>query len=155
MQIATAFVLALFAWTHAAQTAPSPTISPYFDRIDDGPAFFVICRNNTTNNVSSVSTMWPSSDENIRLDGKPLPPLGRLAPGLSTEIEPEKEWRGIIVLRQSEQRYYPAAKYGAFIRSARVQSLSEGRHTIAVRCAGTWSDEFSFYWDGEKRRKNN
>jgi hypothetical protein len=30
-----------------------------------------------------------------------------------------------------------------------VIPLDQGRHTIAVECAGVWSDDFKFYWESD------
>jgi hypothetical protein len=150
MRIAT-IVFALLSLSYPALPAPPrPTIAPFFNRIDDGPAFFVECINATSENVSSGSPSWPSADRNIRVDGRILAPSGGLGPGLTTQIGPGQQWRGIVVLRQSEQSYYPAPKLGALTRSASVKHLVEGRHTVAVSCGGIWSEDLVFYWDGER-----
>ena len=151
MRIAT-IILALLSCSYPVlQTPAKPTIAPYFDRIDDGPGFFVECVNTESATISSGSSFWPSTDKNIRLDGRVLEPSGYLlGPGLTMQVEPGQQWRGIIVLRQSEQSYFPAVKFGALRRSAAVRPLAEGRHTIAVKCGEAWSDDLAFYWDGER-----
>jgi hypothetical protein len=149
MRIAT-IIFALLSLSYAALPAPPrPTVAPFFDRIDDGAAFFVECVNTTNEKVSSGSSFWPSADQNIRVDGRVFAPSGGLGPGLTTQIGPGQQWRGIIVLRQSEQSYGPAPKFGALRRSASVKHLAEGRHTVAVSCGGVWSEDLVFYWDGE------
>jgi hypothetical protein len=40
-------LLAVFMAQAMAQDSSKPRIAPFFDRIDDGPAFFVDCRNTT------------------------------------------------------------------------------------------------------------
>jgi hypothetical protein len=35
------------------------------------------------------------------------------------------------------------------VRSARALTIMEGKHTLAVQCGEVWSDDFTFYWDGE------
>src|SRR5580704_12037670 len=68
--LVTATLLLLFGLNVVAQDSSKPKISPFFDRIDDGPAFFVECRNTTGETVSSAHVMWASS---LRIDGKLLP----------------------------------------------------------------------------------
>jgi hypothetical protein len=151
MRIAT-IILALLSCSYPAlQSPPKPTIAPYFDRIDDGPGFFVECVNTKNVTISSDSSFWPEINESIRLDGRFLEPSGNLfGPGLTMQVGPGQQWRGIIVLRQSAQSYFPAVKFGALRRIAGLRHLAEGRHTIAVKCGEAWSDELVFYWDGER-----
>ena len=130
-----------------AQDSSKPTIAPFFDRIDDGPAFFVGCRNTTDQKISSEVSVWIRS---LRLDGTIVSDNGSaLGPGLTTQVAPGESWRGIIALRQSDRSFFPAVKFGALTRYARVLPLTQGRHTIAVQCAGVWSSEFEFYWESE------
>jgi hypothetical protein len=42
-----------------SQNISKPHIAPFFDRIDDGPAFFVDCLNTGNDKVSSTSSEWP------------------------------------------------------------------------------------------------
>jgi hypothetical protein len=152
--LVTATLLLLFGLNVVAQDSSKPKISPFFDRIDDGPAFFVECRNTTGETVSSAHVMWASS---LRIDGKLLPNevhagSGRFQnelPGLRTDIPRGEVWRGIIGLRRSQRPFLPAPKFGALLRAVRTASLSQGKHSIAVQCGREWSEEFSFYWETE------
>jgi hypothetical protein len=147
MKPAIATLMLLFGATLMAQDSRKPRLSAFFDRIDDGPAFFVECRNTRGEHVSSGADVWASS---IRLDGTTVPDSeNRMGPGLTTDVGPGQLWRGIVALRQSYRSFFPAVKFGALVRSARVLPLSQGRHTIAVECAGVWSEEFEFYWESE------
>ena len=146
MKLATAALLLLFSANLIAQDASKPRISAFFDRIDDGPAFFVECRNTTSGDVSSGAGTWASA---LRIDGTIVPDENRMGPGLTTDVGPGELWRGIIALRQSKRSFFPAPKFGALVRSARELSLSQGRHTIAIQCSGKWSEEFAFYWETE------
>ena len=141
-----ASLLLLFSANVLARDSSKPRISPFFDRIDDGPAFFVECRNTTGQTVTSAAYIWASG---LRIDGKLVPEEAHEGPGLTTDVPPGKFWRGIIALRQSYRPFFPAPQFDALVRSARTLSLSEGKHTIAVQCGGSWSDEFSFYWETE------
>jgi hypothetical protein len=152
--ISALLLLLLLVFTHAyAENQSKPRIVPFFDRIDDGPAFFVDCRNTSGTKVSSAASIWPNwGTRTLRMDGSLIIDTGNsLGPGLTTDIEPGQSWRGIIVLRQTEGRYFPAVKFGALRRITRVQPLTAGRHTIAVQCDGIWSDDFEFYWDDEAK----
>jgi hypothetical protein len=53
-----------------AQSISKPHIAPFFDRIDDGPAFFVECLNTADSKVSSASSVWPWENESVRVDGE-------------------------------------------------------------------------------------
>lgn len=143
-------VLAVLAVGSAVQPDRDgkPHVAAFFNRIDDGPAFLVNCRNTTPLPLSSASPVWT---EVIRLDGTVVPePAGRLGPGLVTDVQPGSVWRGIIAFRQSARNYYPAPKFGALLRAARDLHLAAGAHTLAVQCNGVWSDEITFYWDDER-----
>jgi len=53
-----------------AQKSSKPQISPFFDRLDDGPAFFVECRNTSGQALSSGAVVWR---EALRIDGTVVP----------------------------------------------------------------------------------
>ena len=130
-----------------AQDSSKPRIAPFFDRIDDGPAFFVDCRNTTDQKLSSTTSVWIHT---LRLDGTNVPDSeSEFGPGLTTQIAAGQSWRGIIALRQSARSFFPAVKFGALTRYTMVLPLRQGRHTIAVQCPGGWSDEVEFYWESE------
>lgn len=140
-------VLVLFVGSLFAQDHPKPQISAFFDRVDDGPAFFVECSNTSGEAWSSGAERWIKA---IRIDGAVEPePSARMGPGLTMQVAPGEIWRGILALRQSERSYFPAVKFGALVRSARVRTTTEGKHTIDVQCGEAWSDDFTFCWDGE------
>lgn len=130
-----------------AQEQPSkPQISPFFDRVDDGPAFFIECRNTTGQTLSSGAKVWR---EALRVDGALVPDPPERGPDLTMDVPPGKTWRGILALRQSHTSFFPAVSFGALVRVARELTLGEGKHTIAVQCGGVWSDDFTFYWEGQ------
>jgi hypothetical protein len=129
-----------------AQGPFKPQISPFFDRVDDGPAFFIQCRNPSGQTLSSGAKVWR---EAIRIDGAVVPEPFELGPGLTMDVPPGETWRGILALRQSKSSFYPAVKFDAMVRSVREVALGEGKHTIAVQCGGVWSDDITFYWEGQ------
>ena len=141
-----ASLLLLFSANIVARDSSKPTIHPFFDRIDDGPAFFVECRNTTGQTFTSAAHLWASG---LRIDGRIVPEVAHEGSGLTTEVPPGKLWRGIIALRQTYRPFFPAPKFDALVRTARTLSLSEGKHSIAVQCGGSWSGEFPFYWETE------
>jgi hypothetical protein len=139
--------LFLFGGCLFAQGPSKPQISPFFDRLDDGPAFFVECRNTSGQKLSSGAIVWR---EALRVDGEVVPePHGRALPGLTMDVAPGETWKGILALRQSSRSFTPAVKFGALLREARDLPVREGKHTIAVQCGGVWSDDFIFYWEGD------
>jgi hypothetical protein len=145
MKAVLAVLLAVFMAQAKVEDSSKPTIAPFFDRIDDGPAFFVVCRNTTDQEISSEVSVWMRS---LRLDGTIVSDnSNEFGPGLNTQVAPGESWRGIIALRQSTQSFFPAVKFGALKRYTRVLPLSQGRHTIAIQCAGVWSADFEFYWE--------
>ena len=139
--------LLLFSFKVVAQESSKPQISPFFDRVDDGPAFLVDCRNATGTTISSGADIWTRS---IRIDGK-LVPNDHALQGLTMEVPPGDYWRGIIAFPQSHRPFFSGPTFGALSRRYRAVSLTEGKHTIAVQCESEWSAEFSFYWEADTR----
>lgn len=142
-------MLVLFAGSLFAQDAPKPQISAFFDRIDDGPAFFIECPNTSGEALSSCDERWT---EAIRIDGAEPEPEYHMPVGLTTKVAPGEIWKGILALRQmrrTKRSYYPTVKFGAMVRFTRVLTITEGKHTVAVQCGEVWSNDFTFYWDGE------
>lgn len=129
-----------------AQEASKPHISPFFDRVDDGPAFFIECRNNSGQTLSSGAKVWR---EALRVDGAVVPETFERGPGLTMDVPPGKTWRGILALRQSHGSLSPAVRFGALVRSGREVAIGEGKHFISVQCGGVWSDDFTFYWEAD------
>jgi hypothetical protein len=152
---ASALFLLMFVTQVQAQSTSQPQVSAYFDRVDDGPAFFVECRNTTAGTLSSSAGDWPGMwPDSIRVDGVVPVQENMLGPGLSEDVKAGEYWRGIIALRQSSSGYGPPVKYDALKRISLNYPLKAGRHVIAFRCLGRWSGNFSFYWDDEQPRPN-
>jgi hypothetical protein len=151
-----ATLLLLLLMSHAqAKDAERPKVTAYFDRVDDGPAFFVECRNTTGKTLSSSAADWPGIwPGTVRVDGVVPPEENILGPGLSEDVAPGQSWSGIIALRQSSSGYGPSVKFDALKRTSLTYPLKAGRHVIAFQCLGTWSSDFSFYWDDERARSN-
>jgi hypothetical protein len=137
--------------SHAAQITEPPRLVPFFSTVDEGPSFFVECRNDSAQSISSGATVWPFARA-VRLDGNVVEEEGgRIGPGLTRAVAPGDIWRGIITLRQSREGGGPAVAFGAMVRSARILPLSPGRHTIAVQCGDIWSGDIPFYWEPQTR----
>jgi hypothetical protein len=142
-------ILLLAGLLQAAPPAPPPLVTPFFlsRNVEEGPAFMIECRNTTGAPVSSGSSHWALDEDDFRIDGTVLEPRGRIGPGLMSGIPPGGTWRGIVELRQAEPQTGYAVSLGANTRGALVVPLTAGRHTIAVRCGDTWSEDVAFYWD--------
>lgn len=143
--------LLLFVTLVQSRSDDKPTVRAYFGLIDQGPAFFISCRNDTTAPLNSGLSRWRSG---VRVDGGavPEPPGGELGPGLTTEVGPGESRDGILGLAQRTVTYYPPVKFGARVRWWRLFPLTDGRHTIAVQCGSVWSDDLEFYWDSDRAR---
>ena len=152
MRFLTAVLLAALSHLQA-QSQSKPRIAPFFDRIDDGPAFFLECVNTGNGPVSSASSVWPLGTGGMRIDGTLIDFGSTIGPGLSTDVEPGKAWRGIVVLSRSATQYFPAVNFGAFVRSTLVHRLASGKHSISVQCQGVWSDDFDFFCEQEAKKE--
>jgi len=141
------WILALSFAPQGNQPGGRPDIAPLFTRVDESPAFYIECKNDTGAPVSSASDRWPWAPGRLRIDGRPFVETGGIiGPGLSVTIEPGGTWRGIIALRQSREGFSGWPQFGANVRGGRIVPLPAGRHTIAVRCGELWSADFAFFW---------
>lgn len=133
------------------QSLGPPHIAPFFTLVDESPAFFVECRNDTREPLSADARIWPSvADGNLRLDGQPFVPSGGyIGSGLVSTIQPGGTWRGIIALHQAANRPGAPARFGAMVRIGHLVPLEPGRHTIAVRCGDRWSEDLEFFWEDD------
>jgi hypothetical protein len=150
MKLTVIFLVVAGAIAQPARTSSIPTVTPMFMSrgVDNVPAFFVECRNTSNTPVSSGSLTWAFVNNAVRLDGTILQDSGgRIGPGLTMDIQPDGMWRGIIELRQSPSGQSWAVAFGANVRAPLTVPLNAGRHTIAVRCSDTWSDDVIFYWE--------
>jgi hypothetical protein len=158
MKVLVLIALILWALMLGVQAGPNqstaqPSITPLFTRVDESPAFYVECRNDTGRAVSSSADIWPWAPSRLRIDGRPFVESGGIiGPGLSVTIEPGGVWRGIIALRQSRDGFSAPVRFGANVRGGRIVPLTTGRHAIAVRCGEIWSADFAFFWEDESQR---
>jgi hypothetical protein len=130
----------------------TPRLSPFFTGFESGPAFMVECLNDTDHDVSSADRRWTRLT--IRLNGTvhgPDPNL--MGPGLSMPVPSGSWWRGIYELRQTDGGVSRAVAAGALVRIRDFRfTLPRGRHTLAVQCAGVWSEELVFYLEEAQGR---
>ena len=143
----TLLVLSRSAAGGSARASERPTLLPLFSNVADGPGFLVDCLNETGGPVSSLAALWPSA---LRFDGRVLEYSGGMGSGRPSTVLPGETWRGIVVLRQTSTGYVPGPKYGARVRISYILPIEEGRHTFAVRCGASWSDDLEFYWEAGK-----
>jgi hypothetical protein len=142
---------ASFHGTTGQTASPKPIVAPFFSLEPEplGPAFFIECRNTTGTPLSSASRNWVESRDAVRIDGLTLPESRAvIGPGLSQPILPGGIWRGIVELRPTPGGTSFAVALGANVRMPLIEPLKPGRHVIAVRCQGEWSDGLSFFWRG-------
>jgi hypothetical protein len=133
--------------TDQGQAPEKPTVAALFSGAWNAPAFWVECRNPSTGGIARADFGWINA---YRIDGT-LPPLdGRGGSGSAIEVAPGDKWHGILDLRQSgasATRPINSGANGAYSRLSVLHPLSAGRHTIAVQCFDTWSDDFVFVWE--------
>lgn len=147
----TVTLTAAFAGKRGQRSNPKPLVAPFFSLEPEplGPAFFIECRNFTSTALSSASRDWVESRDAVRIDGLTLAESGGLiGPGLSQPIAPGGIWRGIVEFRPTPGGTAFAVALGANVRMPLIEPLEPGRHVIAVRCLGEWSDDLRFFWRG-------
>jgi hypothetical protein len=102
------------------------------------PTFRVECRNNTSQPVERVNVVSA-----LRFDGTLLEPglVGSFLGGPPAPVPSGSTWSEIVSLA-------PAGTHrsGLTVRAFHVP-LQPGRHTVAFRCAGLWSEDVVFYWE--------
>jgi hypothetical protein len=130
-------------------SGPKPRITPFFSNIESGPAFMVECLNTTRQPIMSNARFWELA---YRVDGKTPDPKGTIGPGLGMLVQPGEPWRGILTLRQSQRGGSPSTVLGALVRATELQPIEPGRHRIAIRCGGVWSEDAEFYLTDEATR---
>lgn len=115
MRVATVLLLLLISTQAWAQDLSKPQMTPFFDRIDDGPAFFVICRNTGNAAIWYGASVWPVlGTGNLRVDGSVVEDKNFGGGGQrGMNVEPAQQWRGIISLRRSEGKIFLSPKFGA------------------------------------------
>lgn len=145
----TCLVLALIL-LHApafhAQTSDPPRAIPLYSNIEQGPAFMLECVNTTGGTLSAIQVIAEAA---LRVDGALIERTGGIAGsfiGGVPSFSPGQHWTMMVGLRQRDVGT-KNAEFGAVLRSPWDVPLADGRHTIAFRCAGAWSDPIEFVWE--------
>jgi hypothetical protein len=102
------------------------------------PAFRVECRNETSQPVERANVVSA-----LRFDGTLLEPglVGSFLGGVPAPVPAGATWSEIVALAPTA-----TSGSGLTVRAFRVP-LQPGRHTVAFRCAGLWSEDVAFYWE--------
>jgi len=102
------------------------------------PAFRVECRNETSKPIERFNVVSA-----LRFDGTLLEPgfVGSFLGGMPAPVPAGATWSEIVALAPTA-----TAGSGLTVRAFHV-SLLAGRHTVAFRCAGSWSEDVAFYWE--------
>jgi hypothetical protein len=162
--IYTLWLAASFASTAIAQGVAirprKPLVGPVFDERHGGPAFRVECRNPLRTSVEPSDPRWI---EKYRIDGTsarpeggvasilaPPPPIeGEKDPRIAWMVAPNATWQGMLALVQPNptgRSDHDAASDSEIRTSLTIaHPLTPGRHTIAVQCFDTWSDNLAFW----------
>jgi hypothetical protein len=148
--VTTTLVAVLAGICMEAQGPPSTKLSPLFSHLEDGPAFILECTNSSS---VAVEAMEVFGHEAIRLDGKLSEREGAVVGSLMgrTVFEPQSSWQSVFPLLQTNHSK-GTATLGAEFRGGWFMPIAGGHHTLAVRCAGAWSNEVEFYWDDQPAR---
>jgi hypothetical protein len=144
-------VFIVLAVAAQAKTQPSATtrVSPLFSRLEDGPTFMLECTNTSSVPLDPIDE---SGNEAIRLDGRVSLHEGGVGGSHiigQPKVAPNASWRKVFPLVQPNSHSTGTGTLGASLRGGWFMPLSAGRHTLAIRCAGTWSNEVDFYWDDQ------
>jgi hypothetical protein len=145
-----------------AQQETTASLKPTMQLFLDGRAavFLVECRNPSGTPVDRFDYRWI---RNYRIDGVDRVILGHgfsigVGPGPGPAPIPEDGlWRGTLEMLPpdaSTTRTAADTERVLGVASSRVitQTLTPGRHTIAIQCFDTWSDDLAF-WTASTARK--
>ena len=130
--------------THAQST----TLAPFFSVLEDGPTFVLQCVN--TSKTPIVGDVGP---DGLRVDGKVLMREGGIIAsfiGGTPTFRPGDTWRVIVPLSQGNTGRGRSSGAGVNYRAGWTLPLQSGRHTVAMRCAGNWTNEIDFCWDSQR-----
>ena len=146
MRFSTLFLVLLSPVSVDAQEFEKPRLVPLFSNVEQAPAFMVECVNTS---AAPISAMELIQEVAIKVDGKLFERTGGIAGsflGGEPLFVPSERWRMMVGLRQGLIGTM-SANFGAVLRTPWVLPLTAGRHSVAVRCVGNWSDEVEFWWE--------
>ena len=129
-----------------AQPEDKPRLVPLFSYVERGPAFMLECENTSSIAVRAGDLLGRLG---YRVDGVEPKTIGGFAGsflGGEPRLQPMESWRIMVALRQ-ESHGTSSSDFGARFQLLWTFPLTPGRHTLAIRCLGNWSDELEFYWE--------
>ena len=142
MKIAAVIAVAVALAVATQHATLKPVVTPLF--AEGGRPTFLV---HVTNDARDV--VRPGSDRyrcRARVDGKEIEP-GDVV-GASDDVYQDSSWQAVVRLRattdQRGKNPFPRTEVQEFTEIG--VSLSSGRHLIAFRCGGAWSDDVAFYW---------
>jgi protein TonB len=144
----------LFESALAAQNAASPAlkprVQPFFDGTTRAAVFLVECRNPSGTPIDRFDNHWM---RDYRIDGVAPAPHGyasSISGGPFAPVAADGLWRGTVELVQPNGVSRTSAEaersLGILANFTIAHVITPGRHTIAVQCFDTWSDDLAFSW---------
>jgi hypothetical protein len=125
-------------------------VRAFFDGTARAAVFLVECRNPSGTPIDRFDNRWM---RDYRIDGVEPAPHGyasSISGGPFAPIAADGLWRGTVELVQpngvSRTSTEANRSLGILANFAIAHVITPGRHTIAVQCFDTWSDELAFSW---------
>ena len=141
----------LFGALMLIQASVTPVLTPAMSAQAAGPQFALDCPNPQP---FSIPEHEPLNDIVLRIDGKDVPPpsggiIGSIPGtiGVNPVIDPEASVRVHLTLAQGSAASVRSGRFGSRFTVSRLVPLQAGRHRLAVRCLGQWSNEVTFGWE--------
>jgi hypothetical protein len=113
------------------------------------PTFVLDCPNAETRPIPEMEVL---TDLALRVDGSVLPAVATVGsvpstPGVVGMIELRASVRVNVSLVPDFSATIWSGRFGSRFSVTRVVPLTGGRHQLAVRCLGRWSNEVTFEWE--------
>jgi hypothetical protein len=132
-------------------TAPPPNLTLGLSAAGGAPQFVLECPNPQPR---AIPEREPLNDILLRLDGEDVPPpsggiVGSIPGtiGVDPVIEPGASVRVHLMLTQDPNASVRSGQFGSRFTVSRIVPLAAGRHRLAVRCLGEWSNVVRFEWE--------
>jgi hypothetical protein len=142
-------VSTLIATLLLAQAPVRPALTPAMSAQATGPQFTLDCPNPLAHSLPEIDVL---NDIVLRLDGRERPPSGGTVgsilgtPGEDPVIEPGAAVRIHFILAQDAKGGVRSGQFRARFTVSRLVPLVAGRHRVAIRCLGQWSNEVTVEW---------
>jgi len=121
--------------------AQTPHASAVFSSTRLAPAFMIECPNTSAAPLSAVDLKVA-----FKIDGKEAGGSGGGGSVGGGQLQPGQSWKIKLELYQGSSG--PSdPDLGARLSITYPYTLTAGRHVIAFRCAGNWTEEIEFYWN--------